>query len=219
MQRLVGMDKAALSLCWALVGCAGTTTQAPPSLTSALSTHAPASGERALDLYGRARAFELNGQCVEAQSVYEEYADAVRGYDSRSAEMALSYASQCRPHADRDSALSFATRAILARDDRRALALLDGDTSASPWVQYNRGVVLADLHRTDEAAAAFDAARDAFHDKGDRGMAIYGKARAYHDALRCGDAVSAYREYVAIAQPVDAELALAYARDCIKHAW
>ena len=133
--------------------------------------------------------------------------------------MALSYASQCPPRAHPDSALSFAIRAILAHDDKRALALLDGDTRASPWVRYDRGVVLANLHRTDEAVAAFDAARDAFRDRGDRGLAIYGKARAYHDALRCGDAVSAYREYAAIAQPVDAELALAYARDCFKHAW
>lgn len=170
-------------------------------------------------MYGRARAFELVGDCTAAQSAYEQYADAVRRFDAKSADMAVSYASLCAPRSYPDAVLSAATAAILARDDSRALALLDSDPSRSPWVQYERGVALAGLHRTDEAVKAFDSARDTFEDRRDRAMAVYGKARAYHDALRCGDAITAYREYASMASPADAELARAYSRECVKYTW
>ncbi len=139
--------------------------------------------------------------------------------------MAISYASLCPPRAQIDQALSSAISAILAHDPTRALALLDSDTMPSPWVKYNRGVALADLHRTDDAARAFDAARDEFAapqsvpGRERASIAVYGKARAYNDALRCADAWTAYQEYarlVGSTHPSDAELALTHARECVK---
>ena len=205
------MREAMLLFGCVLLGC-GSTMRAPPlAVTSAVTTHAPLPPQRATGLYARARAFELNGQCTEASSAYEQYADAVRPFDRQSADLALSYASLCPRRARVDAVLSSAISAIVAHDDARALALLDGAASDNPWVQYNRGVALADLHRTDEAAKAFDAAKVP--------IALYGKARAYHDALRCGEAWAAYREYAAHAEPADRELARAYARDCVKYTW
>ena len=86
------------------------------------------------------------------------------------------------------------------------------------WAEYNRGVIFVD---PDKAAAAFDeAARqfanvpDGFHG---RAISLYGKARAFHDANRCEEALAAYREYadfVRATHPEDAAMALEYARDC-----
>jgi len=215
-----GMNHAAPILAVVLMGCVTTATPPPPvEVTSAAAIQAPPQVPQALDIYARARGFELAGDCAQARTAYEEYAKAVRATDPESAQMALSYINLCWTPARIDPALSAAISAILAHDAKRALALLDSDTSTEGWVQYNRGVALADLRRTDEAATAFDAAKTRFHDDKDRAIAVYGKARAYHDALRCADAWSAYREYGTLAQPADAELAITYARDCVKHTW
>jgi tetratricopeptide (TPR) repeat protein len=180
------------------------------------SVRGPASHDLALTLYGKARAFELVGDCASARSAYGQYADAVRAQDPKSAEMAISYASLCWTRANVNGTLSEATSALLGRDPKHALELLDADTTTA-WSSYERGVALAELRRTDEAAKAFDLARDGFTSPRERGLAVYGKARAYHDVLRCSDASSAYQEYAALSNPADGQLALAYARDCVKH--
>ncbi|MCW5834556.1 MAG: tetratricopeptide repeat protein, partial [Labilithrix sp.] len=51
---------------------------------------------RSLAIYGRARAFDDIGRCDEAKRAYDEFASLVRSNDARAADMALSYASQCR---------------------------------------------------------------------------------------------------------------------------
>ena len=123
------------------------------------------------------------------------------------------------PTAPVDDALSDAIGASLAGEDERALALLDRETRESPWRDYARGVALAGLHSTDDAAHAFDAAARAFpsDDVRHRAMAIWGKARAYHDAHRCADAIAAYDEYAALVRssdPDSAAMAERYSRDC-----
>ena len=194
---------------------------APATLTSATVSRHEAPLEHRLDLYQRAHALERDGRCDDARASYREYASAVRPFDPESARLATRYADLCWTPAKIDTALSDAITAVLTHDPTRALALLDSDQSRGPWRDYVRGVALADLHRTDDAAAAFDVAERAFpaSDITDRSMALYGKARAYHDALRCADAwvvYDAFADLVRAAQPAEADMALAYARDCVK---
>lgn len=193
------------------------------SVTSVTApTNAQTDERRALALYGRAHTLDAAGRCDEAKVAYEQYASAVRGSDPASAEMARSYEHTCWTHAQIDPALTNAVSASLAHDDARALALLDADTNDGPWQKYDRAVALAGLHRVDDSAQAFDAARDRFARDGDargRAISVYGKARAYHDALRCAEAWSAYSEYAGLVRatsPADSALALDYARDCVK---
>ncbi len=75
------MDKAALIMGFCLVGCAQPAVVPPPTLTSAVfgTKDGPITSDRALPLYSRVRAFEMDGQCDEAKAAYEQYAKAVRG--------------------------------------------------------------------------------------------------------------------------------------------
>ena len=74
-----------------------------------------------------------------------------------------------------------------------------GDAEPSPWLEYNRGVALAELGRTDEAIAAFAAAERSFGtddmSRHGRAVAIYGRARALKKAGRCPEARRACDEY------------------------
>ena len=199
------------SFACAFLACARTEAP-PPELTSAV---VPSS------LYARAHALDVAGECVEAKIAYERYARAVRARDPSSAELALEYASMCRPRARVDRRLTAAVTASLAGDDWRALALLDA-AEPSAWRDYDRGVALADLRRPDEAARAFDAAAQAFApgDVRDRSIAIFGKARAYHDAYRCERAADAYAEYASLVRPSDpasAAMAMRYAAECVRY--
>ncbi len=169
----------------------------------------------ALLLWHQARDLELMGRCDEAAIAYTRYADYVRPMDARSAELAAKYSGLCPPRAELDAALSEALVAIHGGRPREALALLDADTHESPWRDYARGVALADLRRAGDAARAFDDAAHGFGpDVNHRAMAIYGKARAYHDALQCVDATAAYEQYAALVGGAEAERAYRYARDC-----
>ena len=117
---------------------------------------------------------------------------------------------------------SEAIGSILSGDPHRALELTNAEKRESAWRDYVRGVALADLKRPDDAAEAFDAAARLFLYTPDgahgRSIAIWAKARAYHDAYRCDDAAAAYRAYAAFvgaSHPDDAAMALDYARDCM----
>lgn len=201
-----------------LTACAPAARSQPLPLTSAI-VGGSVTHEQALAVYGRARELELAGRCNEAKSAYETYAELVRASDPESARLAIEYSRLCAPHAEVDATLSNAFGMILANDPVRALAMLDAEPRESPWRDYARGVALADLGRTNAAAQAFDAAARGFgpSEAHGRSIAIYGKARAYHDVRRCVQAVAAYEEYAALvrtARPQDAALALRYARDC-----
>jgi tetratricopeptide (TPR) repeat protein len=206
----------------ALTACAPAASSQSLPLTAAVvhgrGAGFDASHEQALRVYGQARQLELEGRCDEARRAYESYAELVHASDPESAKLAISYARSCPPRAHVDETLSAAFGAILANAPARALSLLDADPRESPWRDYARGVALADLRRTNDAAEAFDAAARSFgRDVHGRSIAIYGKARAYHDMRRCVQATAAYEEYAAlvrVARPEDAAAALRYARDC-----
>jgi tetratricopeptide (TPR) repeat protein len=190
-------------------GCASAA--APPRLTSAA---VPGS------TYGRAHALDVAGRCVEAGEAYRQYADAVRASDPASADLALSYAPMCKPRAEVDPVLTEAVTASMAGDDARALALL-ARAAPGPFRDYDRGVALAGLRRTDEAARAFDAAERSFPaaDVAHRAMAVFGKARAYDDERRCADAIRAYEQYadlVRASDPASADMAIRYSRQCAR---
>lgn len=50
---------------------------------------------RSIAIYGRARALDDGHRCADAVAAYKEYADAVRGTDPWSADMALRIGAQC----------------------------------------------------------------------------------------------------------------------------
>ena len=206
-----------LATSW-LLACGPAVSQPLPVTSATVSpvraiepAEAPA---RELPLYQEAHALAVEGRCDEARLVYKQYATRVRSYDPASAELALAAATTCQPRGELDSSVSDAVTAILRGDDRRALALLDAGGRASGWREYYRGVALADLGQTDDAVRAFDAAAA---QPPKLSIAIYGKARAYHDAYRCAEAAAAYGEYAAAVRatsPDDAAMALDYASDC-----
>ena len=187
---------------------------------------------KSLAIYGRARAFDDAGRCDEAREAYEEFAALVQTSDPATADMARGYARLCRMDEAQpgDSVASNVAVAIVARDYARALSLADqaqatADKAPRPWLDYNRGVALAGLQRTDEAVRAFQSAERGFAagDGGDlangrgRSLAIYGRARALDAASRCAEARKAYAEYTAIAGVADrrtAELTLSVAARC-----
>ncbi|HSQ64219.1 MAG TPA: hypothetical protein VLM85_13425 [Polyangiaceae bacterium] len=201
-----------------LLACATATPQ-PLPVTSAVV--APVPGTAAVEshelfLYQEAHALAMEGRCDEARLVYRQYATEVRPLDTASADLALANTTTCQRRAEVDASLSEAATAILAGDDTRALALLDADRRQSAWREYYRGVALAGLHRTEEAARAFESA--AAQPPG-LSIAIYAKARAYHDAYQCAEAAAAYAEYadrVRPTHPEDAAMALDYASDCAR---
>ena len=179
---------------------------------------------KSLAIYGRARALDDVGRCAEAKGAYEEYATLVEATDAASAEMAHSYADQCRAAArvDEESTTPTAMVArILAHDYVGALAVAKGAPSTSPWVDYNRAVALAELGRTNEAVATFVWAEDRFGDAPEnqhgRTSAIYGRARALDQAGRCTEAKQSYDTYASLVRgtdPAAADLALRIAAAC-----
>jgi tetratricopeptide (TPR) repeat protein len=183
---------------------------------------------KSLAIYGRARALDDAGRCNEAKMAYGEFASLVQSSDAKAADMARSYASLCR--ADKtvrvDPVTSDVSTAVVARDYARALSLAKQapDTNGSrPWLDYNRGVALAELRKTDEAVQAFEAAERGFaaSDRKDptirwgRSVAIYGRARALDTADRCAEAKKAYGEYESFVQDRQAaDVARAIAARC-----
>jgi tetratricopeptide (TPR) repeat protein len=186
---------------------------------------------KSIAIYGRARTLDEAGRCHDARAAYDDFATLVESTDPNAAEMARSYAQLCRtkPTPAADPLTSEVATAVVARDYARALSLAErssrsGDRGRlSPWLDYNRGVALAELRRTDEAVRAFRSAERGFGE-GDnddagrrwgRSIAVYGRARALDAAGRCSDAKEAYRQYAAFVQDRQAaDVALAVARRC-----
>lgn len=156
---------------------------------------------RSIAIYGVARALDDAGRCTEAAAVYGEFAGFVEGSDPAAARMARTYARECR-----EAPVNAAT--------------------PEAWVDYNRGVTLSELGRTDDAVRAFESAEASFSaDRGARGaadnskwgksIAVYGRARALDNAGRCAEASKAYREYATLAAGrAQAEVALATSKKC-----
>jgi tetratricopeptide (TPR) repeat protein len=179
---------------------------------------------KSISIYGRARALDDAGRCAEAAAAYRDYATYIRNRDARGAESALTYAIQCR-RPDQpigDEALSEMVDAEMS--DHYATALTFVDRVGQPardsgWLDYNRGVALAGLARTDEAVLAYRSAEGRFG-RGDphgRAISIYGRARALDLAGRCVDAKTAYQEFAQLVrdtEPRDADRALEFAARC-----
>jgi tetratricopeptide (TPR) repeat protein len=184
---------------------------------------------KSIAIYGRARALDDAGRCVEAGQAYGEFAAFVRSSDPAAAAMAKKYAEKCQPVQTPagDTVASTVTGYIIGRDLNRALTVaedaLRSQEKPNPWVAYNRAVALAGLLRSDEAADAYLLAENAFAASHEpeaargRAISIYGRARALDNGRRCKDARKEYERYAALVRPTDpagAEIALRIARDC-----
>jgi len=190
---------------------------------------------KSIAIYGRARALDDAGRCAEARTAYVEYADFVRSSDPNAADMAITYAKECREAqtAIGDPSTSLATSLIIGRNYPAALEAVDAaararessnENAASPWLEYNRAIALANLGRIDEAVQAFGrveqqmASSSASNSRWLHSIAIYGRARALANARRCTEARKAYEEYAALVRPTepkDADMAIAIAKNCI----
>jgi tetratricopeptide (TPR) repeat protein len=103
----------------------------------------------------------------------------------RNAARAASDAAELLVHGDANGALDMATR---------ALALNTSD----PWAHYVKAVSLARLGRLDDAIAEFRAAELAFppQERWSRATAIWGRANAFYQVGRCGEAKSSFGDYL-----------------------
>jgi tetratricopeptide (TPR) repeat protein len=154
-------------------------------------------------IYGRARALTEAGRCAAARVAYEEYAQLVGGVDPVAAERARAYANDCREETESPGgpASTNVASMLISGDYPIALEIAAEarPEEASPWLDYNRGVALGELGKTDEAVAAFVAAERAFGDDEaghhGRAVAIYGRGRALARAGRCAEARRACEEY------------------------
>lgn len=194
-------------------------------LALACATHDPspplrvtsATEPTVLAIYDRANALALAGRCNDAHAAYDEYAALVRSYAPQKAAMALRYADDCIEPVHPDPLTEAVSSAVVAGRDRAALAAAPRGGSA--WLDYNRAVAFSNLHRTDEAIAAYRAAEREFGEdqRRERSIAIYGRARALDDAARCPEAKKAYDEYASLVRATDpkgAAMAGRYARAC-----
>ncbi len=115
-----------------------------------------------------------------------------------------------------------AADALGAQDYAKVLALTETPSTArtGPWLDYDRGSALTGLGRTDQAAEAFKRAELRFGQVGDeagRKAAIWGRAHAFDEAGRCGEARAVYQEFatfVRLSDPRAAEMAAAYSGSC-----
>jgi tetratricopeptide (TPR) repeat protein len=180
---------------------------------------------RPIAVYGRARAHADAGHCALATSAYEDYAKIVQAAHPEAAELALSYARNCRTFAPSDPVMTTIASAVMDRDYQRALELSNQVTvsaDARPWVDYHRGAALTGLGKIDEAVTAFRHAEDGFSGLGQRGrwgqsVSVWGAARAFGNAGRCSEARPEYARYAALVQETDprgAQLAIAFSRAC-----
>jgi tetratricopeptide (TPR) repeat protein len=137
------------------------------------------------------------------------------------------FSAGCAPRAGRTETTSAdvfaASDALQERAPARALDWADRASSRAPEAPrplYQRGVALAELGRTAEAALAFRRAEALFASAGDargRAISIYGRARAFDAAGSCEDAREAYEAYADVMRDPDpslADMALAYAKNC-----
>lgn len=163
---------------------------------------------KSIAIYGRARALADAGRCAEAHVAYQEYADFVRLFDPRASDLALEYAKDCRDTAPvlGDRVASDVASAVLRADYKGALEIAEEESAVSrrsPWLDYNRGVALGELGRTDEAVAAFVAAERGFGEdeanRHGRAVSIYGRARVLEKAGRCPEARRACEQYATFA--------------------
>lgn len=210
------------ALMFSAIGCAATTAQRPPTLTSVIVTprvsqpieeQPVAEADKHLDTYQRANELDRAGHCKEAKVAYAEYANEVAASNPRSAAMAIYYASLCKTHTVSDGTVDAVVSDIVRHRDREAVELTDQavrEGRASPWLEYYRAVAFADLGRTDDAVAAFARAEERFAGDGwAHAIAIDGRARALRDAARCADARRAYEEYASFVHDTDPTAAAA----------
>ncbi len=181
--------------------------------------------ERSMAIYARARALDLAGRCPEAYDAYQEYADFVEVSDPASARAARSAAATCQQIPADDTALTGVAVALRSSDYARAMALVERIQPSSrlsdAWRNYDRGVALAGLHRTDEALGAFETAEQRFVEAGEgargRPLVEWSKARTLSEAGRCDDARRTYGAFARLVRSTDpksADMAVDTARNC-----
>ncbi len=181
--------------------------------------------ERSMAIYARARALDLAGRCTEAYDAYSDYADFVQVSDPASARAAMAVAATCQQVPADDTALTGVAVALRSSEYARALALVERIQPSSrlsdAWSQYDRGVALAGLHRTDEALGAFETAEQRFVEAGEaargRPLVEWSVARALSEAGRCDDArrtFAAFARLVRESDPKSADMAVEAAGDC-----
>jgi tetratricopeptide (TPR) repeat protein len=115
-----------------------------------------------------------------------------------------------------------AAEAQLAGNHETALRLADEAIKADakePWGYYNRGDVLASLHRLDDAVEAFRRAESQSPDADvwGKSVAIWGQANVFRQAGRCQEAAPIFERYASLVEKLDREaatLARAYAKSC-----
>lgn len=197
----------------------GRTDEAVQSYIDAEARFAPdAWWPRSLAIYGRLRVLETAGRCEESISATAQYAALVRPYDPARAARVVSQAVACRLAIDADPAVSEVTSAVISGQYKEALALADALPYSSGWLDYDRGVALGGLGRTDQAVAAFRRAESRFgSDEYGRSIAIWGGARVLDAAGRCGESKLAFDRYARLVEHTDpdgARMATARAVGC-----
>jgi tetratricopeptide (TPR) repeat protein len=96
---------------------------------------------------------------------------------------------------------SSSAEALVRRDDAKALDLANEALKAddrNPWAHYDRAVALGEMGRVNEAVTEYQAAqvRYAANDTWGRSVAIYGRAHLLADHGRCGEAKTAFQQYI-----------------------
>ena len=147
-------------------------------------------------IYGRAHALDEAGRCDEAREAYHQYADLMKPTNPHAAELAIGYAHECQPVLD-------------ARVDNQA----------NGWPDYNRAVKLDKAAKYNDSIAAYTKAEQAFaHDRKNRALALYGRARAETYLGKCDAANRDYQAYADLVRADNghaADVALSVSRDCI----
>lgn len=181
---------------------------------------------KSIAMYGRARALDSSGRCEEAKVAYLEYAAFVRAHEPKSADLAESYSRACRTRVPADPEMTDIASALMDGNYIRVIDLAAKarvSDEALPWLDYDRGVAYLGLGKEDAALNAFRASVREFAevsptDYWGRSLSLWGIARAFSNAGRCGEATRAYQEYAAFVRPFDpdgARTALASIGSCV----
>ncbi len=110
--------------------------------------------------------------------------------------------------------------ALVAGDNTQALRLIDRDLASSPddaWLLYSKGSALIQLKRLDAAVDVLRLAENDFPNVHEKGLAIYRRAIALDNVVRCDEAHAAFAEYVAMvkdSEPDNAQLAVDISNHC-----
>ncbi len=201
--------------------------------------------DRSLAAYRRALALEFAGRCAEASTEFSRYASTQRSENPTLAEDAEAHLEFCVPPtlqqvaerqegealklaASNDKVLEAerlstqSVQALAVGDYRAALGRAEAGLQIvpdDPWLLYNKGTALAELHRTDEALTTLRHAEGLFSESNlhGRSAVIYRQAIALEVAGRCEEEAAQLKRYAELAQPQQKDFvqhALAHVKFC-----